>query len=66
MHRHQLNRLAIMGEIDPGAIAQAAITPNIERREIGLTHDGEPALDREAGVLLAVQGPFGRSSTYTS
>jgi hypothetical protein len=55
VHRHELNRLTVVREIDPGAIAQAAVAADIERLKIGLAHDREPALDRKAGILLAIQ-----------
>jgi hypothetical protein len=54
-----LNRLAIVGEIDPGAIAQTAIAADIERLEVGLAHNREPALEGKAGVLLPVKRTFG-------
>jgi hypothetical protein len=59
MHGHELDGLAVVGEIDPGAVAQAAIAADVERLEVGLARDGEPTLDREASVLLAVQRPLG-------
>jgi hypothetical protein len=59
MHRHHLNRLAVARQVDAGAIAQAAIAANVQRLEVRLPHDREPALDREAGILLAVQRSFG-------
>lgn len=49
---------AVVREIDARAIPQAAIAPDIERREVGLALDYEPALEREAGILLSIQRPF--------
>jgi hypothetical protein len=36
MHRQELNRLAVMRQIDAGAITLGAITPNIERLKVRL------------------------------
>jgi hypothetical protein len=46
-------------EIDPGAVAQAAIAADIERLKVGLAHDREPAFEGKASILLPVQRPFG-------
>jgi hypothetical protein len=46
-------------QVDPSAIAQPAIAPDIEGLEIGLAHDREPALICKAGILLPVQRTFG-------
>jgi len=42
-HQHQLDGLAVRREVDPGAIAPAAVAPNILRRKVGLAYDREPA-----------------------
>jgi len=56
---HQLDRVAIVGEIDPRAVTQAAIPARIERGKVCLLRDHEPALEGKTGVLLAVEPPSG-------
>jgi hypothetical protein len=66
MHRQGLDRLVVVCQINPGAIAQAAIAPDIKRLEVWLAHDREPALKRKPVFCCPFSAPLGRSSTCTS